>query len=225
MAIREKYTERRDPPLTITLPGRSYEPVMLADAGYERIAVGLMILRRNQSEGIEVLMGKHRGSERSEEESGRWSWLAETVYPSELHGNIAHVLARLVPEEMDRGLVDLQLLGRDDSIQEADLVKEGRRHMVPIYVFATSQDLAGPLGESEEIEELGWFPLEPLIAGQVDESNPVREFTVSGFQQLAEKGVFHPARFPTSAVVIPPEFQVNGYKDSRSADLTKFRSK
>lgn len=222
--IEKKLIEVRECVHSIELPGKIYDPISLANEGYERTAVGLVLLRFNQLGNVEIIMGKHRESERSIEESGRWSWLAETVREREQGQDIAYILARLVPEEMDRGLIDLDLYAGNKVIYETNLIKEGMLYKVPVYTFWTTQDLDGPNPESEEIEYLKSFPLEPLTRGIVDENYPLREFTIEALQQLVEQGAFTQTTYPTTKVTIPPQYQVNGYKVSPSLDLTRYKT-
>ncbi len=216
---------RTETPAKIELPGKLYDPSKLADLGYEHMGVGLVLLRHDSQGAVEVLMGKHRETQRSPEESQRWSWLAETVAETEAGKDISDILARLVTEEMDRGLADLDLLAGSTVIYETDLTKEEKRFMVPIYTFWTNQALEGPLLESEEIDYLKFFPVSDIMSGATADRHPLREFTIPGLVQLDEQGAFSLSKTPETMVTIPSRYQVNGYKRTRRLDLTHYKTK
>ena len=208
----------------IELPGKLYDPRQLADQGFEHLGVGLVLLRNNPQGAVEVLMGQHRETQRSPEESQRWSWLAETVAETEGGKNISDILARLVTEEMDRGLIDLDLVAGDQVIYETDLMKEGKRFMVPVYVFWTEQDLEGTLRESEEIDQLKFVNVDEIVSRTNAGEYPLREFTIPGLQQLADQGVFAQGELPKKKVTIPDRYTHNGYTLTGKLDLARYRT-
>lgn len=212
-------------PGRIELPGRVYDLRELADKGFEHLAVGLALLRHNpESGGLEVLMGHHRAADRLEEQVGRWSWPAETVAETEAGKDIDDTLARLVAEEMERGLTDLDLRMGTTAIYETDLIKEGRRFMTPIFVFWTEQDLQGRLSESEEIDFLQFVSVDGLLSGEITDMYPLREFTMPGLHQLADQGVFRQRSEGHLRVNIPVKYSTNGWNPTRRLDLSKFKS-
>ena len=209
---------------TLDLPGRKYNLVDLANQGFHHMGVGLLILRFGEAGKIEVLMGRHRPSLRSQEEGSRWSWLAETVAKTEAEKPTSDILARLVSEEMDRSLLDLEIYAEEPIIAETDLTKEGRRFMASVYTVWTDQDLEGPLSESEEVDLLKFFPVEDVMSGATADLFPLREFTISGLRQVAALGVFERRAMPRARVRIPERYGLNGYNPTQRLDLTPFKT-